>query len=133
MTVYLPKWLKNGWQTKAGPVKNADMIRHLLVLLRRRARPIRFKHVYGHTGHAGNEAADGLARQGALAARCERNDWLDPDDDDPVATVNAEPTDIAVDIDPDWLMSEDELAEFEKTLEGEGEGEGEDGGQGERK
>lgn len=117
LTLYLPKWIKNGWQTKTGPVKNADMIRHLLVLLRRRAKPVRFKHVKGHSGHEGNEQADVLARQGAIRPQCdERDDWLDPDDEDPVATDEKEPTDVAVDIDPEWLMSEAELASFEWSL-----------------
>lgn len=63
-------------------MKNTDMIRHLLVLLRRRAAPVKFKYVRGHAGHAGNEAADGLARNGAVMAACTRTDWLDPDIDE---------------------------------------------------
>lgn len=41
-------------------VKNADMIKHLLVLLRRRAptAQVRFKYVPGHAGVEGNEGAD---------------------------------------------------------------------------
>ena len=77
MTTYLPGWLRNGFKTsakKTGPrgevtytkgdsrsdVKNADMIKHLLVLLRQRGKdaPVRFKHVRGHIGVEGNEGAD---------------------------------------------------------------------------
>jgi ribonuclease HI len=84
MTVFIHSWIKNGWRTNNGNegVKNADMIRHLLVLLRARApaAPVNFKHVRGHSGHEGNEAADKLARCGAMyPALPDRTDWLDPD------------------------------------------------------
>lgn len=85
MTEYVPKWIKNGWRTASGDVKNADMIRHLLVLLRRRGprAPVRFKHVRGHVGHEGNEAADALARQGAaMPAVTDRRKWLNEHDED---------------------------------------------------
>jgi ribonuclease HI len=41
-------------------VKNADMIKHMLVLLRQRSvhNKVRFVYVAGHTGEIGNEAAD---------------------------------------------------------------------------
>lgn len=83
MTTYLPKWIQNGfltssssyqrdprnsngdWRTRlsstpAQKVKNADMIKHLLVLLRRRgpANGVKFKYVPGHSGWEGNEEAD---------------------------------------------------------------------------
>lgn len=71
MTSYLPTWIKNGFMTASTghrgsskgskqKVKNADMIKHLLVLLRRR-KPncgVRFKYVPGHAGVEGNEGAD---------------------------------------------------------------------------
>ncbi len=116
MTVYLPNWIKNGWRTQTGPVKNVDLIKHLLVLLRRRKVPVRFKHVRGHSGHGGNDRADELARKGAIKPACpDRSQWLDPDHE-PSDTADAEPTDVAVDIDPAWLMSEAEMASFERNL-----------------
>jgi ribonuclease HI len=56
MTEWLPKWMSNGFHQ----VKNADMIKHMLVLLRGRSRSnkVVFKYVAGHTGEIGNEAAD---------------------------------------------------------------------------
>lgn len=70
MTTYLPTWIKNGFLTSSRTsrggvgnkekVKNTDMIKHLLVLLRRR-KPragVRFKYVKGHAGVEGNEGAD---------------------------------------------------------------------------
>lgn len=41
-------------------IKNVDLIKHLLVLLRRRkpSAGVSFKHVKAHMGWAGNEAAD---------------------------------------------------------------------------
>ena len=56
MTEWLPKWISNGFSG----VKNADMIKHMLVLLRRKTAINRvvFKYVAGHTGEIGNEAAD---------------------------------------------------------------------------
>lgn len=90
MTVYLPKWVTNGWKTTTGDVKNSDMIKHLLVLLRRRKASVRFKHVKGHAGHEGNEAADQLARAGAVKEVWERTDWLDPDVDDAAVETKAE-------------------------------------------
>ena len=78
MTTYLPAWIRSGFKTASStsksrgapsmvssatarqPIKNADMIKHLLVLLRRRGpgSGVRFKYVPGHTGLEGNEAAD---------------------------------------------------------------------------
>lgn len=81
MTVYLPKWLRTGFQLSAKAsstsgsaessraaakqdlsklVKNTDLIKHLLVLLRRRSSKagVTFKHVPAHAGWEGNEAAD---------------------------------------------------------------------------
>ncbi len=83
MTSYLPAWIKSGFRTSvpnpkfsksrststsSQPIKNADMIKHLLVLLRRRkpGAGVRFKHVPGHSGYLGNEAAD-VSRLRSLA------------------------------------------------------------------
>ena len=68
MTVWLPGWMRNRFRTTTGPVKNADMVKHLIVLLRRR-RPdarVKFAHVKGHAGEEGNEAADVGAVPGNL-------------------------------------------------------------------
>ena len=56
MTGWLPGWMRKNF---AG-VKNADMIKHMVVLLRRRtpSNKVVFKYVAGHTGEIGNEAAD---------------------------------------------------------------------------
>ena len=56
MTGYLPGWISKGFKG----VKNADMIKHLLVLLRKRSvhNKVVFKYVAGHSGEIGNEAAD---------------------------------------------------------------------------
>ena len=86
MTIFLPKWLRTGfklassansWKSGRPPagsqkamasasselgktIKNVDLIKHLLVLLRRRkpSAGVSFKHVKAHMGWAGNEAAD---------------------------------------------------------------------------
>jgi ribonuclease HI len=78
MTTYLARWMRTGFRTttkpakpfsandQAGkasrgqPIKNADLVKHLLVLLRRRhfKAGVRFKYVAGHVGWEGNEAAD---------------------------------------------------------------------------
>ncbi|GFZ42549.1 hypothetical protein JCM24511_00265 [Saitozyma sp. JCM 24511] len=143
MTTYLPKWIQNGfltssssyqrgprnsngdWRTRlsntpAQKVKNADMIKHLLVLLRRRgpANGVKFKYVPGHSGWEGNEEADKLARSGASMPRIpDRTDWLDPDQPDVALGANAEPVDVEVEIDESWLMTEDELAALEKDFQ----------------
>lgn len=56
MTGWLPKIIKNNFKG----IKNAEMIKHMLVLLRRRSasNKVVFKYVAGHTGEIGNEAAD---------------------------------------------------------------------------
>ena len=66
MTLYLPKWIRNGFSTARSAegggkgVKNVDLIKHLLVLLRRRGpnNGVTFKYVPGHSGVEGNEGAD---------------------------------------------------------------------------
>lgn len=63
MTVFLPKWLKNGFQTSGAqpkPVKNKELILHLLALLHKRGplNGVKFKHVAAHRGEVGNEGAD---------------------------------------------------------------------------
>jgi len=69
MTMYLPKWLKNGWKKSDGePVLNQE---ELLVLQDQKLKfekvggELKFTHINGHSGEVGNEAADRLAVEGA--------------------------------------------------------------------
>ena len=85
MTLYLPKWIRNGFSTARSAegggkgVKNVDLIKHLLVLLRRRGpnNGVTFKYVPGHSGVEGNEGADVRSAQckltrlgGLISASC---------------------------------------------------------------
>ena len=68
ITLWLPKWKKNGWRTAAKePVKNADLWRRLEAASGEHT--VTWHWVRGHTGHAENERADRLARTAAEAAR----------------------------------------------------------------
>jgi ribonuclease HI len=73
MTVWQQKWLATGALNRPPvifkadkknkdlkEIKNADLIKHLLVLLRRRHHRAKvwFEYVPAHTGLVGNEAAD---------------------------------------------------------------------------
>jgi ribonuclease HI len=61
ITQYLPNWIKNNFVSSTGqPVKNKDMIVHLLALLNQRGptNGVRFVHVRAHRGEVGNEGAD---------------------------------------------------------------------------
>lgn len=61
MTIWLSKWMNNNFKNSyKQEVVNADLIKHLLVLLRRRgaAGRVKFKYVPAHSGVEGNEAAD---------------------------------------------------------------------------
>jgi len=63
MTQWLTRWKRNGWQTAAKkPVKNADLWHRLDAACSRHA--VTWHWVRGHSGHAGNEAADALANRG---------------------------------------------------------------------
>ena len=71
ITEWLAGWKRNNWRTKSKqPVKNDDLWRELDVLAQRHT--IDWRWVKGHAGHAENERADELARQGVAAARAER-------------------------------------------------------------
>ena len=64
----MPKWKKNGWKTTTGDVKNRIDLEHLDDALQKAAKfsmIVAFKHVRGHQGNDGNEAADRLAVAGA--------------------------------------------------------------------
>ena len=63
MTQWLAGWKRNGWRTAAKkPVKNVDLWRALDAQCTRHR--IDWQWVRGHTGNAGNERADELARLG---------------------------------------------------------------------
>jgi len=58
---WLENWERNGWRTAARkPVKNQDLWRRLLPLLKRHS--IRFHWIQGHAGLPENERCDALAR-----------------------------------------------------------------------
>ena len=60
---WLPGWKARGWRTAARePVKNADLWQRLIAA--RGRHEIDWKWVKGHAGHAENERADELAREG---------------------------------------------------------------------
>jgi len=63
MLEWLPGWKKRGWKTASKkPVKNQDLWQLLDAAAERHS--IQWQWVRGHTGNAGNEAADALANQG---------------------------------------------------------------------
>jgi ribonuclease HI len=68
VTAWMPRWKRNGWQTKEKtPVKNADLWRRLDELTARHR--VEWLWVKGHAGHPGNELADELAGRGLAEAR----------------------------------------------------------------
>ena len=61
-------WKRNGWRTAdKSPVKNVDLWKRLDAALSHHQ--VRWHWVKGHAGHAMNERADELAREGLVAAR----------------------------------------------------------------
>lgn len=133
LTIYLPSWLRNNFRTATGePVKNQDMIVHLIALLNRRGRGlqgnglVRFKHVRAHVGIQGNEEADRLANVGSAMPRVpERTNWLSLMDAENEAVAyktrrgktlsSVEPVDVEVEVDPSWLLDETEMQELDRT------------------
>lgn len=71
ITEYASKWENNGWVTAKGtPVESSETIKYILRLLKTRSNRklhTKFVHVKGHSTDTGNNAADLLARNGALA------------------------------------------------------------------
>lgn len=66
VTEWLPRWRRRGWRTgKRGdrPVQNLDLWQRLAALLD--FHEVTVAWVRGHSGHAGNELCDRLARQAA--------------------------------------------------------------------
>ena len=68
VTKWIHGWKKNGWRTSdKKPVKNVDLWKRLDEALGRQK--VHWHWVKGHAGHAMNERADELAREGLVAAR----------------------------------------------------------------
>lgn len=62
ITEWIDRWVARGWRTSAGkPVKNRDLWEELYALAQRHK--IHWRWVQGHSGVAGNERVDQLARQ----------------------------------------------------------------------
>src|ERR1051325_7172446 len=65
---WIKKWKQNGWKTAdKKPVKNVDLWQRLDAALEHHR--VQWHWVKGHAGHAENERADQLARDGLVAAR----------------------------------------------------------------
>jgi ribonuclease HI len=68
ITKWINGWKRNGWRTAdRKPVKNVDLWKRLDETLK--THEVRWHWVKGHAGHAMNERADELAREGVVAAR----------------------------------------------------------------
>ncbi len=68
ITKWMDQWKARGWRTAAKkPVKNVDLWQRLDEAAARH--DVSWHWVRGHSGHAENERADELARQGLAAAR----------------------------------------------------------------
>jgi ribonuclease HI len=68
ITGWIKSWKKNGWRTAdKKPVKNIDLWQRLDAAFAHH--DVRWHWVKGHAGHAMNERADELAREGIVAAR----------------------------------------------------------------
>lgn len=75
VTMWMPKWKKNGWMTKAKqPVKNRQDLQDLDEAINLTKIQVKWRHVKSHDGIEGNEEADKLAVKGAAWRRdCEDN------------------------------------------------------------
>lgn len=105
-----PGWVRRGWKTSGGgDVKNVDMIKYLAHLVQRRAQPVRLSYVRGHIGEPGNEAADQLARTGAMRP-------LPPVERSYGSGEEEVKDEVNVELDESCLMTEEELRELEKEL-----------------
>ena len=68
ITLWMPNWLRRNWRTAGGdPVKNQDLWERLHAACARHR--IDWRWVKGHSGNPGNERADQLAREQAMAFR----------------------------------------------------------------
>ena len=63
---WITNWKKNGWKTaNKSDVKNKDILKKIDKFMTKYGHKIKFEHVKGHSGIAGNERADQLANEGA--------------------------------------------------------------------
>lgn len=71
--------MRNGFRAADGkPVKNRALVKYLAALLhvrRKTSQIVEFKHVRGHVGIEGNEAADQLANLGTTESTIPEPDW----------------------------------------------------------
>jgi ribonuclease HI len=68
ITQWIDTWKRNGWRTaERKPVKNIDLWQRLDVAMA--PHQVRWHWLRGHAGHAANERADQLARDGLAEAR----------------------------------------------------------------
>ena len=68
ITLWMPNWLRRNWRTAGGDqVKNQDLWERLHAACARHR--IDWRWVKGHSGNPGNERADQLAREQAMAFR----------------------------------------------------------------
>jgi ribonuclease HI len=71
---WIHNWKRNNWRTAAKkPVKNAELWQRLDEAAKRH--DVTWHWVKGHDGHAENERADALAREGIR--KLKDNKWLD--------------------------------------------------------
>ncbi|TDL21482.1 hypothetical protein BD410DRAFT_815295 [Rickenella mellea] len=79
LDVWIQGWKNRGWRTAdGGPVKNKIVIQYLeslLQLRQKRGQKVRIKHVRGHSGIPGNDAADFEANKGTLYPEVPERDW----------------------------------------------------------
>lgn len=66
VTKWVYTWQRNGWKTSNGHlVENRELIEEIVRRIKSRSEiPLRFEHVYGHTGDKYNELTDRLANEG---------------------------------------------------------------------
>jgi ribonuclease HI len=63
VTEWIHGWKRNGWRTAGkDPVKNVDLWQRIDAA--QKTHKVTWRWIKGHAGHAGNEAADALARAG---------------------------------------------------------------------
>ena len=68
ITAWIHGWKKNGWRTSdKKPVKNVELWQRLDAALK--PQQVSWHWIKGHAGHAENERADQLAREGVAMAK----------------------------------------------------------------
>jgi ribonuclease HI len=71
---WISGWIRRGWRTANGPVKNPDLWKRLLGLVE--GRDVRYVWVKGHSGDPVNEACDRLAVEQAAFACSQTAPWV---------------------------------------------------------